>query len=61
MNVECQIIPGATANAIKTAFDTWRNSFEAFGNKTKLTVISCTMFGVTDLIVFYYLKNDQII
>jgi len=58
MNVECKIIPGVTAATIKNDFDTWRNSFETYGNKKKLTVISCTMFGVTDLIVFYYLNNE---
>ena len=57
MNVECQIIPGATAAAIQIAFDAWRQQWEARGNKKKATVIGCTMFGVTDLIIFYYVED----
>ena len=59
MNVECVIISGATAAAIKIAFDTWREQWYPFGNKQRAIVISCTMFGVTDLIVFYYLNGNE--
>lgn len=53
-NVECAIISGATAKAIKIAFDAWRLQWQSQGNHEKATVVSCTMFGVTDLIVFYF-------
>ena len=54
-NIECTVISGASAAAIKIAFDLWRNQFEPHGNKGKSIVVSCAMFGATDLIVFYYL------
>ena len=56
MNVECVIISGATAAAIKIAFDLWRGQWYAMGNKQRATVVSATMFGATDLIVFYYVS-----
>lgn len=58
-NVECVVISGVTAAAIKTGFDAWRNAFVPFGNLEKAEVISCAMFGVTDLIVFYYLETSS--
>lgn len=54
MHVECVVISGATANAIKTAFDQWYQRGEPFGNWNEKVVISVTMFGVTDLLVFYW-------
>lgn len=59
MNVECVIISGATAAAIKIAFDLWRGQWYPFGKRQRATVISATMFGVTDLIVFYYLNENE--
>lgn len=56
-NVECAIITGATAAAIKTAFDIWKNTTPPFRPEKKKIVISCAMFGVTDLIVFYYVQS----
>jgi hypothetical protein len=56
-NVLCTVISGATAAAIKTAFETWRNAFEGVGNLDRAEVVCCTMFGTTDLIVFYYLEH----
>jgi len=56
MNVECVIISGATAAAIKIEFDLWREQWFPFGNHQRANVVSATMFGVTDLIVFYYVS-----
>ena len=53
-NVECVIISGATAAAIKIAFDIWRDQWLARGNKQRAVVVNATMFGNTDLIVFYF-------
>jgi hypothetical protein len=53
-NVECVIISGVTAAAIKIAFDTWRDQWVSRGNSERAVVVSATMFGVTDLIVFYF-------
>jgi len=56
MNVECVIITGATAAAIKINFDLWREQWFAQGNRKRATVVSASMFGATDLIVFYYVS-----
>jgi hypothetical protein len=53
-NVECVVISGASAAAIKIAFDNWRDQWKAKGNKQNTIVISASMFAATDLIVFYY-------
>jgi len=52
--VECVVLDGITADAIKTAFDDWNRLFWPYGNDKKKVVLSATMFGVTNLIVFYY-------
>lgn len=52
--VECVILTGASAEAIKDAFDAWNRQFWPFGNQKKKMIVSCTMFGVSALIVFYY-------
>jgi len=54
----CTIISGATAAAIKTAFDTWYNSGDEYGNTNYPVIVSTSMFGVTDLIVIYYIENE---
>jgi len=62
-NIECQIITGATAAAIKTAFDTWKQSFATiFQHSRRPIIVSISMFSVTDLIVFYYIpeKNNNL-
>jgi len=56
MNVKCVILTGANALEIKTAFDLWREQWFPLGNKQRATVVSATMFGLTDLIVFYYVS-----
>lgn len=52
------IITGATAAAIKTAFDNWYLRGQEFNSIKYPVIVSATMFGVTDLIVIYYLENE---
>lgn len=58
-NVECVVISGASAAAIKTGFDAWREKFLPLGQTKKAEVISCAMFGATDLIVFYCIDQGK--
>jgi hypothetical protein len=52
----CIVFTAATAAAIKLAYDVWYEG-EIGNGRDVPVVISATMFGVTDLIVFYTAPN----
>jgi hypothetical protein len=55
IDYECAVITGATADAMKTAFDLWNRGGESFSAGMDRKVIVCTtLFDATHLLVFYY-------
>jgi len=57
-NYECAIITGATAVAMREAFNLWNRGGEVYDpSMERKVIVSAVLYNATTLLVFYYVPS----